>query len=42
MEKEILKEPDYVEEILKLIRGDMQDSELKEKLEDYHEKDIFP
>lgn len=40
MEKEILKEPDYVEEILKLIRGDMQDSELKEKLEDYHEKDI--
>ena len=40
MEKEILKEPNYVEEILDLIRSDLSDDELLEKLEDYHENDI--
>ncbi len=40
MEKEILKEPNYVEEILDLIRSDLSDGELLEKLEDYHENDI--
>lgn len=40
MEKEILKEPNYVEELLEIIRSDIQRNELPEKLSDYHENDI--
>ncbi len=40
MEKDILKEPNYVEEILAFIRDDLPDEELLENLENYHENDI--
>jgi magnesium transporter len=40
VEKEILKEPNYVEELLEIIRGDISDEEKKDKLSDYHENDI--
>lgn len=40
MEKELWKEPDYVEELLNLIRSDLSEDTLLQRLEDYHEKDI--
>lgn len=40
MEKEILKEPNYVEELLEIIRSDISDEEKREALSDYHENDI--
>lgn len=40
MEKEILNEPTVVEEILEIVRGNLTQSELKERLGDYHESDI--
>lgn len=40
MEKEILKEPNYVEELLEIIRSDLPKEELLDKLSDYHENDI--
>ena len=40
MEKEVLKEPNYVEELLDIIRSDLSDEEKKDRLSDYHENDI--
>ena len=43
MEKEILKEKDYAEELVYIIRKNLQEKkpqELLEKLSDYHENDI--
>ena len=40
MEKEVLKEPRFVEEIVAIIRSGLSDEELMERLQDYHEKDI--
>nr|MCR5283215.1 magnesium transporter [Lachnospiraceae bacterium] len=40
MEKEILKEPNYVEQLLGIIRSDISEKELLETLDDYHENDI--
>lgn len=40
MEKEMLKEPNYVEELIALIRSGLTDQELLERLKDYHENDI--
>lgn len=40
MEKEILKEPTFVSEIVEIIRSGLTDEELVEKLHDYHENDI--
>lgn len=40
MNKEVLNEPIFVEEIVNTIRSGLSDTELKEKLADYHENDI--
>ena len=40
MEKEILKDPQYEEELLEIIRSGMPDEELLDRLSDYHENDI--
>lgn len=40
MEKEILKEPNYAEELLKIFRSNLTKDELLDKLSDYHENDI--
>ncbi|MDO5155744.1 MAG: magnesium transporter [Eubacteriales bacterium] len=40
MEKEILKEPMFVEEIVSVIRSGASNEEIVEKLHDYHENDI--
>ena len=40
MEKDVLKEPNYVEELLGIIRGGLSDEELVDQLNDYHENDI--
>lgn len=40
MEKEVLKEPMFVADIVALIRSGLPESELRDKLEDYHENDI--
>ena len=40
MKKEILKEPYYVDELLKIIRSDISEEKLAEYLSDYHENDI--
>ena len=40
MKKEILKEPYYVDELLKIIRSDISEEKLAECLSDYHENDI--
>ena len=40
MQKEILKEPTYVEELLTLFRSNLGKEELLEKISDYHESDI--
>lgn len=40
MEKHVLKEPRFVEELLALIHSSLSESELLESLSDYHENDI--
>ncbi len=40
MEKDVLKEPNYVEELLSIIRSDMSNEEIEDKISDYHENDI--
>lgn len=40
MRKEILKEPGYVKELLALIRSSLPETELLDRLSDYHENDI--
>jgi magnesium transporter len=40
MDKDILKEPMYVREIVDTIRSGLSDEKLAEKLRDYHENDI--
>lgn len=40
MEKKVLKEPNFVEELLEIIRSDISEKELLEQLSDYHENDI--
>ena len=40
MEKEILREPNYTEELLELIRSGLPDEELKDELSNYHDNDI--
>ena len=40
MEKEIMKEPKYVEELLEIIRDNLPQEELLDRLSDYHENDI--
>ncbi|MCH5273442.1 MAG: magnesium transporter [Lachnospiraceae bacterium] len=40
MEKEILKEPNYVEELVELFRSEPEADKLIERLEDFHENDI--
>lgn len=40
MEKEVLKEPKFVEEIIAIIRSGESDDEIAEKLHDYHKNDI--
>lgn len=40
MEKVILKEPKYVEELLEIIRSGMERQELLDRLSDYHDNDI--
>lgn len=40
MEKDILKEPNFVEELLSILRSDIPAEELNEKISDYHENDI--
>ena len=40
MEKEILEKPSYVEELLEILRSDISNDELLERLDDYHENDI--
>ena len=40
MEKEVLKEPRFVEEIISIIRSGESDQVIADKLQDYHENDI--
>ena len=40
MEKEILKEPKYVEELLEIFNSNLPKEELLDRLSDYHENDI--
>ena len=40
MEKEILKEPQFTDEIVSIIRSGLPDEEIIEKLHDYHDNDI--
>lgn len=40
MEKEVLKEPKFVQEIVSIIRSGLGKEELFDRLNDYHEKDI--
>lgn len=40
MEKEVLKEPTFVEKIIDIIRSGLSDEELIDRLDDYHENDI--
>lgn len=40
MEKEILREPMFCEEIIGIIRSDLSNEEISERLHDYHENDI--
>ncbi|MBR6737461.1 MAG: magnesium transporter [Clostridia bacterium] len=37
---EVPEKPDFTEELLSIIRGDLKVSELKDKLEEYHDNDI--
>lgn len=40
MEKEVLKEPKFLEEIVGIIRSNLDATEIADNLHDYHEKDI--
>lgn len=40
MEREVLKETKFVEEIIKIIRSNLTEEELVERLRDFHENDI--
>ena len=40
MEEEILKEPQFTDEIVSIIRSGLSDEEIIEKLHDYHDNDI--
>ena len=40
MEKEILKEPQFTDEIVSIIKSGLPDEEIIEKLHDYHDNDI--
>lgn len=40
MEKKVLKEPRFVEELLELVRGSLSETEFLDRLSDYHENDI--
>lgn len=40
MEKEVLKEPMFVKEIVTMIKSGLEKEQLLEKLHDYHENDI--
>ena len=40
MENNILKEPNFVEELLTIFRSDIPAGELNEKISDYHDNDI--
>ncbi len=40
MKREVLKEPNYVEELVRIIRNGLEASESLERLSDYHDKDI--
>ena len=40
MEEEILKEPQFTDEIVSIIRSGLSDEEIVEKLHDYHDNDI--
>ncbi len=40
MEKEILKEPNYLEEIIAIVRSNLEGDELLQRLGQYHENDI--
>ena len=40
MEKEVLKEPKFVEDIVKVIRSGLDKEQLLDHLNDYHENDI--
>ena len=40
MEKEVLKEPKFVEDIVKVIRSGLDKEQLLDRLNDYHENDI--
>lgn len=40
VEKDVLKEPNYVEELLSIIRSGMSNEEIEDKISDYHENDI--
>ena len=40
MEKEVLKEPKFVEDIVKIIRSGLDKEQLLDRLNDYHENDI--
>lgn len=40
MEKELLKKPNFVGELLEIIRSSMAEQELLERLSDYHDNDI--
>lgn len=40
MEKEILKEPSFIDDIIAIIRSDISEEDLREELRDYHENDI--
>ena len=40
MEKKVLKEPRFVEELLELVHGSLPETEFLDQLSDYHENDI--
>ncbi len=40
VEKDVLKEPNYVEELLSIIRSGLSNEEIEDKISDYHENDI--
>ena len=40
MEKNIIHERSFVEELLEIIRSDLPDADIKEKISDYHDNDV--
>ena len=40
MEKDMLEQPNYEEELVKVIKSDASNEEIREKLDNYHENDI--